>query len=159
MSDINKNKNRASLRVNTEAKYQASVARLQRDSFSASENQRTEIHVADPNYVYTRTNTGSAPMADQANPNSTPPLSAEVWDLKGYSGGHGYLVLSAAEDVDIELWARDEQSGAWFLVDTLTDIPGYTEFRFPNIRGRKIWMRLTNIGTSLTSVAMRFSAE
>lgn len=160
MDKLNQTDNRARKRSNAEKGYTANLGSLQVNSYSADENVRVEQHVAHPNYKRKKTLAGSAPISDQANPNVTPPDPAEVWDLKGFRGGHGYVELDAAEDVDIELWARDQQNNKWFLVGTAVDVPSLREFRFSGgIRGRQIWIRLTNIGTSIASIALAFSPE
>lgn len=156
----NNNENRAYRRAANDPDYGAHAPSLERRSFSLAENKRVEVCVADPDYTRTKALADTAPISDQAAPNSTPPAGDEVWNLKGYMGGHGYVVLDQAETVDIELWTRDQDNDAWFLVDSISSVSSYEEFRFADkIRNRKIWLRLTNIGANITSIALRFSPE
>ena len=162
MDTTNKHDNRALQRAANDPKqHTAHLPTLQQRSYSVDGNVRVETHVTSPEYSHIKELATTAPIANQAAPNTgSGPAADEVWDLTGFAGGHGYLVLDAAEDLDIELWARDQQNGRWLLVDTLQNVVRDAEFRFANqVRGRKIWLRLTNIGTSITDIKLRFSPE
>lgn len=161
MDRYNKHENRAQQRAANEPKvYTLHLPSALAKSVSVDENIRVEIHTADPDYTRSKALTGSAPLADQANPNSTPPSGAEIWDMKGYRGGHGYVILDQAETVDVELWALDPTNNKWFVVAAVSGIGSYEEFRFPDqVRGRSIWLRLINIGATIESITLRFSPE
>jgi len=99
-------------------------------------------------------------MADDADPNAAAPPAAQIWDMTGYMSGSGYLVLDAAETVDLQLWALDAPNNTWFRVATLANVARYTEFAFTNqVRGRVIWLRMVNIGAAIRDITIRFSAE
>lgn len=152
--------NRARLRASVDDGYSANLNALQIRSFSVAENVRTEQHVAEPDYSRERNTTSAGAIVDQPDPNTTAPDGKEIWDLSGYQGGHGYLELDAAETADIELWAFDRQNTKWFLVDSVQNVPSFREFRFAGqVRGRLVWLRLTNVGAAIRNIALRFSAE
>lgn len=160
MDTQNKYENRAHHKGTKESNYSVHPTSLFIHSMSESENVRVEVHCADPDYARAKTLAASAPIADQASPNSSAPNAGEVWDMKGYRGGHGYVVLDQAETVDIELWALDPQNNKWFTVASVAGVASYEEFRFPEqVRGRSIWLRLTNIGATIEAITLRFSPE
>lgn len=160
MDKANKYENRALTKASKSSEYSAHLPTLQLKSFSEGENIRVELHAAEPNYEREKTYAGSAPLADQGDPNTTPPPANEIWDLKGYHGGHGYVILDQDEDVDVELWVKDDQNNKWFRAATAISVPSYEEFRFPEaVRGRSVWLRLTNIGTTIEDITLRFSPE
>lgn len=125
--------------------------------FSVSQNIRVEKAWPKPAYnVFARTVTSA-----DADPTVTPPDAAQVWDLEGYSGLHGYVVFSGgtAPSVNIELWAKDEQNDAFFFVDAEV-VSASAEFRFAEkVRSRKVFLRVTNILGSPTNATVRCSPE
>lgn len=160
MDTINKYDNRAKKRAAKETGYTVQAQSLFTQAVSADENIRTEVHVAAPDYTRSKTEAGAAPIADEANPNTTPPPASEIWDLKGYMGGHGYMVITGGGTVDVQMWVLDPANNQWFLVTTQASVATLTEFRFANqIRGRSVWLRLINFGGAVTSAVVRFSPE
>lgn len=126
--------------------------------FSVSSNVRCEQAWPRPNYGDLKR---LAVTTADADPTSSPPNDGLLWDLEGYSGLHGYATFAGGTTptVEVEVWARDEQNGAFFLVSAQI-VPANTEFRFAEAaRSRKVFLRVATLTGSPTSVSLYCSPE
>lgn len=160
MDPLNKYDNRAKTRASQDSNYAVNANAFFTRAVSVDENIRVEIHAAPATYGHAKTETGIAPLSDEASPNASVPPSDETWDLKGYRSLHGYVVLDAAQTVDVQLWALDPTNDDWMLVATVANVPSYQQFRFADgVLGRTVWLRFVNIGNTITTITARCSPE
>lgn len=128
------------------------------EAFSTALNLRNEPTCANPDYAeLVRAGITSA----DDSPNTTPP-GAAGWHLKGYWGLHGYLVFDGgtSPNADLQLWAHDPAQDNWFLVETKSAVDGLEEFHFNGkVRNRTVFLRVSAIAGSPTSVALHCSPE
>lgn len=126
--------------------------------FSVCANVRTEKAWPTPNYgTFKRL----AVTAADADPASSKPDDAKLFDLEGYSGIHGYALFDGGTSptVELELWVKDEQNNEFFLAGAAI-VPANVEFRFAEgARSRKCFVRVAGLTGSPTSVSLYCSAE
>jgi len=164
MSD-NKNLNDNRIRIEIQNdRTKGTLGDVQLHSFSADKNRRVEQACAVPDYSeYTRAGAG-APIADDANPNTGAPGAANLWDLKGFWGLHGYIEFTggALPTASVALWARDDSDGHdnYFLVQTIHGVADRVEFHFDGqVRGRKVFLQVLNIPVAVTAYDLYATAE
>lgn len=119
---------------------------------------KTQRIWADPSYDTLKIPSLTAAVTD---PSLT---SIEAWDLREFSGLHGYWKKDDAGSPSVttlQLWAYDPNNGNWFLVATQSSIPELTEFRFTDdVRGRIVKLLPSNIALGgSTSISFFCSAE
>lgn len=154
MGNTNPTKNQAALAKPTGAERST----LEHQRFSEAGNVRVEKAFGKPDWRFSKTLSGTAPVADQSDPNTSEPDASEVFDGAGFAGLNGYLKFddgsASIETVTVELWAKDPvNDGNWFLVDTAFTVNQFEELRFENqVRGRLVWLRFVDIGASIDDV-------
>lgn len=157
-------KNRLGKRIQRETSAGSSVetgrTHAELDRLSASGNTRVEKAWPTPSYdTFVR---NALTVADADNPAVSAPNDSACFNLDGYSGLHGYAAFAGgtSPSVDLELWAKDQENNAWFLVASAPSINANEEFRFPEgVRSRKVFVRVAAIGGSPTNVSLRCSPE
>lgn len=150
-------KNRARTQVTLAGGKAGYDSSWEAQTLSVGFNRRVEMVYADAVYAYTKTHTGAS---DEGDPNASAPPADEIWDLAGYSGLNGYLEITGAGDVDVELWALDRTASKWFYVGRVDDVATLTEFRFANaVRNRTIWLRIVDLTGTITNTVLRATPE
>ena len=157
-------KNRMGKRIQRETSANGKVdtgrSHAELNRLSATGNVRQEKAWPTPSYNTFVRNTLT--VADTVSPATTGPDDSACFNLDGYSGLHGYAAFTGgtSPSVDLELWAKDQDNNAWFLVASEPSVNANEEFRFPEgARSRKVFLRVAAIGGSPTNVSLRCSPE
>lgn len=98
---------------------------------SVDKNMFVETTVAHPNYEFTRTFTGSGGGASDLDPTTTSNVTTpNRFDMVGFYGLNGYVVLTTVASVNLELWCLDQENDVFFKVATVSSLATLEGFDF-----------------------------